>query len=676
MNRTAFFQTLSIVVLMLFVANGVEAAKASIAIRNWQDLRNAIPAQETVVYVAPPTDFYLVCSSHVTKDKTSLTGFTVSLDTYAGWAIQYQFPSYSPAAWDCTESQEFLQKDKTHTVYLLIQKTNRDKDKFQFDWGLYPAQDVSKFGNTESVFDCSHLRTNDWTLVRLGQCYPNQSSIFFNSSPVKIGAIIVTSDYNAVPRIGRYLTPNGDGLNDASDMRLLVNSGQRVGVGITDSTGKVVTSLIEEREQKNMLLDASWSGKIGKDVAPAGYYGVRITINGKAIDYPDTILLEHTPKLKPVNYPEENNFFPMGFFMDGSNCGFIPNDPAASIPWYEKHFSRLKEYGFNNLWIVWWKPGHDKVILETAEKYGIKIAMNHLFRWAGGDPKTPQTLTETYAMPFVVELQQNYGKYPAFMGPIIYDEPTHNVLDRWVTMQRSLYNAAPGLISATVFNDFNCAKKATQSTQLHNITTDIYFIMNGSDIRKVMKGYFDEVKSVVAVAGKRPAWIMPQAFQPKYGNHRMPTIQELRAECWIALAGGAKGIITYLYQSFENGDQEAVIDKYGNPTPLFYELSRISKAIDPYKKLILGLRPAKIGAKLGDDYVHGEYIDKSGNLYIIVATINTVDASIAKIRLPESMKNYKATDLITNTELSNNGTITCALTPGGGTIIKLDKGQL
>jgi hypothetical protein len=274
-------------------------------------------------------------------------------------------------------------------------------------------------------------------------------------------------------------------------------------------------------------------------------------------------------------------------------------------------------------------------------------------------------------MQMAKELTKHYAKYPALIGHIIGDEPTHYEADRWLTGQRVLFNVDPSRFAYSAINDPGLALKFARSTQLHDVSVDIYPLYANSNVHEVLKTYFQWVQLSSSVSPNRPAWIVAQAFGG--AGSRMPTVEESRALTWIALAGGAKGFIYFLYQSLGSLSMTGMVDESGNPSAQFYELSRLARKLTPQMKLLLDLRPDKIGAKVGDGFVHGEFVDSTGKHYLIVASLDTVKPAIVKIQLPESLRNCIATDVMRNVTLSNSrGTITCELAAGDGVIIRLE----
>jgi hypothetical protein len=289
----------------------------------------------------------------------------------------------------------------------------------------------------------------------------------------------------------------------------------------------------------------------------------------------------------------------------------------------------------------------------------------------GGDPKHKFTLTEPYAIKMAKELTEHYAKYPALIGHIIGDEPTHYEADRWLTDQRALFNVDPTRFAYSAINDAGLAMKLARSTQLHDVSVDIYPLYANSNVPEVLKTYFQWVQLTTSVSPQRPSWIVAQAFGG--AGSRMPTVEEERALTWIALAGGAKGFVYFLYQSLASLAMTGMVDESGNPSPQFYELSRLAKKLTPQMKLLLDLHPDKIGAKVGDGFAHGEFADSAGKHYLIVASLDTIKPTTAQIRMPEDFRDSIGIDVIRNARLGSiGGIITSQLAPGDGVIIRLE----
>src|SRR5688572_4499216 len=72
-------------------------------------------------------------------------------------------------------------------------------------------------------------------------------------------------------------------------------------------------------------------------------------------------------------------FFPLGLWYEGgvgdARDNVLPADPAAAAPIYEKNFADIAAHGINVVTIPNSPPPHHKVVLDTAQKHGLKIIL-------------------------------------------------------------------------------------------------------------------------------------------------------------------------------------------------------------------------------------------------------------------------------------------------------------
>ena len=276
--------------------------------------------------------------------------------------------------------------EKTHTLYLLVRAKKKAASKVLFHCGIFPNNDKKP----ELTVPADAVRENTWYLVKVGRYALRDFDILFidqaSAKELAVGGLILASDYEPQIYVGEYLTPNGDGLNDQLKILQPARIGTRGKVEILDQKKRVVKTFAE-RTLETPFFDLSWDGGTSegpKEKAPAGKYSVRVTENGRERTYPNSILLERSTPLKKVQYAAQENFFPFGVYMDGTNDKSIPDDPAKAAIWYDRRFKQLADGGFNFIAVVWQKNGHAELIFKTAQKYGIKVAMTFGLFGEGG----------------------------------------------------------------------------------------------------------------------------------------------------------------------------------------------------------------------------------------------------------------------------------------------------
>lgn len=104
------------------------------------------------------------------------------------------------------------------------------------------------------------------------------------------------------------------------------------------------------------------------------------------------------------------------------------------------------------------------------------------------------------------------------------------------------------------------------------------------------RGVLEWMDLCAALCGNRPHWVTLQVFESGNGRvvrWRQPTATELRLQTYLAVAGGAKGILYFRYG--------LLMDPYGNPlpglhgeqTPIWEEIGRLGAALTPLGPLFL-----------------------------------------------------------------------------------------
>ena len=86
-------------------------------------------------------------------------------------------------------------------------------------------------------------------------------------------------------------------------------------------------------------------------------------------------------------------------------------------------------------------------------------------------------------------------------------------------------------------------------------------------------------------------WPVLQSFA-KPGSWRYPSAEELRAETYLSLAAGAKGVFYFLYQTMPNHPErlEGLIDPDGKPTPMYAPTSALARELARLSPLLLPVR--------------------------------------------------------------------------------------
>src|SRR4051812_41123953 len=72
-------------------------------------------------------------------------------------------------------------------------------------------------------------------------------------------------------------------------------------------------------------------------------------------------------------------FFPLGVWYEGgvgnARDNVLPQDPAKAAEVYDKNFADIAAHGINVFAIPNSPPNHHKLVLDTAQKHGLKVIL-------------------------------------------------------------------------------------------------------------------------------------------------------------------------------------------------------------------------------------------------------------------------------------------------------------
>lgn len=204
------------------------------------------------------------------------------------------------------------------------------------------------------------------------------------------------------------------------------------------------------------------------------------------------------------------------------------------------------------------------------------------------------------------------------LGWYIRDEPVPAFLPRFLEYQASLEEAAPRQPAVCLFYRPDSAAVFAPYQPL--LLTDCYpiaymhdgtslgphFAVGGGPLKLSddlgrfnmwgPRGVLEWMDLCAAISGNMPHWITLQVFESGDGREvrwRQPTATELRLQTYLAIAGGAKGVLYFRYG--------LLVDPYGNPlpslhgeqTPLWEEIGRLGAALTPLGPLLLDAEAAE-----------------------------------------------------------------------------------
>jgi hypothetical protein len=191
---------------------------------------------------------------------------------------------------------------------------------------------------------------------------------------------------------------------------------------------------------------------------------------------------------------------------------------------------------------------------------------------------------------------------------------------------------------------------------------DIYHITVGWS--GDLSSYESEVDRGMRAAGEKPLWIIPQVFG-KPNVWLVPTPAEIRAQVWLALAHGAKGMVYFIYQSTTGVQGEwlqGLVDM--QLKPMNQRLEEIGKINADLKKLapaLLKLKLASFPVDISNDKIVARGFTDKRTKYVILANKDIKNSQIVK------WSGKPAVNVLTGKPVSGEFT----LEAGAGVVLRL-----
>ncbi len=465
------------------------------------------------------------------------------------------------------------------------------------------------------------------------------------------------------------ITPNDDGLLDACTITYGLESDSTVTIEVADKSGKTAVRLVDGKRLAEGEYTVDWNGKSVAD----GEYTITMRAGDRAPLSTD-IRVDRRWKWKEAP-PMFNDFFPTStwFFWedDATYINRHVDDPVKAREYYEYTIKDLADHGFNMVFGIWTPHDHRKLLLDTAEKNGVKVILqldeiNHFITSTPPNPPLPKGGIRRGENVFEVaeEAIKEVKTHPALIGYYMIDEPNNSpeVARRIALARRALEALDPK------HPGFSCLlgayEELLETVDYQVLMIDIYPLHpNWSGdwthyIRELERGQRNQ--------GDRPLWVILQAFGKPNNAWKIPTAEEIRAQVWLALAHGAKGIVYFIYQSttgFQGEWLQGMVDMDLKPMDgRLAEVGRINAQIHKLAPTLLRLKPAEFALpSVPDQCLVKGLIGPGGAKYAVIVNKDTKREAV----IPWTAKG--TVDMLTKAEIGAS----IKLPAGGGVLLRL-----
>ncbi|HEY3268480.1 MAG TPA: beta-galactosidase [Armatimonadota bacterium] len=470
-------------------------------------------------------------------------------------------------------------------------------------------------------------------------------------------------------------SPNGDGVADRVRLTFIAHDASKPHVRIVAAGGGEVAHPAFQRSG-GLTWRAEWDGRdsAGKPL-PEGEYRceARPTENSECIAAAAPVKLIHAPRLRKARPVE--GFFPIGAWFEGNPTGNgSPSDLAGAAAYYDASFANLADHGINTVAVANAPPGLREMILQTAERRGIRVILE--IGELADLVASRADLNERDVRIAVRKVVDRLSRYPALLRYQIRDEPQGWMVPNWLIVKRALDDADPAHPAFSCFNDVPIMDSIFQQTRVNDAAYD-YYPLSHVTPHGEMERYISKMDDIVAHARQRPLWMVVQAFgstDPVAYPSRLPRPQELRLMTWLALSRGAKGVFFFIYQS-EQG-WTGMVDGKGRPMPIFDEVKRLSAELRREAPSMLSLTPTKpiASAEAGVDV--RSFVDRGGAPHIIVVNRDLDSGRTARVSIRVARRPKAVIDIRRGVALATNYadgavSVEARVEAGGGALLKV-----
>jgi hypothetical protein len=193
---------------------------------------------------------------------------------------------------------------------------------------------------------------------------------------------------------------------------------------------------------------------------------------------------------------------------------------------------------------------------------------------------------------------------------------------------------------------------------------------------------YDWCHSLAKQTDNRRHWVILQTFgdtryrwSGAHGGWILPNVAELRLMTFGSLAGGARGII---YYGFNSDHAELLLDQWCNPlNDLLEELSRLGERLIPIGRRLLDAEVDFETVVRNDNEDHVIvgvlHAPKRNVNYLVIVNKNLKTPESATIELPAAWRDRKVLDLTSLTDSAGN--LQISLIPGDGHIYMIGSAE-
>ena len=425
-------------------------------------------------------------------------------------------------------------------------------------------------------------------------------------------------------------SPNEDGLQDETVISFYLPDDHTASASIERPDGTPLRALLTGQALGRGVAQVAWDGlDDGGQPAPEGEAVFRLETHSPRLgDLTTTHALRlQRSRFYSVAPPRYDDWFPIGgwelwAWNSGSPERFRLLDELAANGYDAAVAINLPQDRWGEL-------------LQAAERSGLRIILHAQETEAEIRRVGPyHALDEEATRAAADSLAGAHGASAALLGYYLCDEPNAAQAPAAGQAQRIFVQADPAHSGFSALAHSGSEAQIAATLGMPALLFDFYPLGVCSAARPASFDEFIAVhRGAAAVARSlgKPLW----AFMQTYGwadSMRRPTPGEVRAQAYILIALGARGLFHFLLDSI--GVVSGLWDKQFELTPLGQAVGRLNREIASLRSALLDLTPSGESVLVEEGSVVAEpFHDSSGRLWLIVAATEAEHAVAARIRI-------------------------------------------
>lgn len=315
-------------------------------------------------------------------------------------------------------------------------------------------------------------------------------------------------------------------------------------------------------------------------------------------------------------------FFPFGWYFG----------PGPTTKGFQTHLDRIAASPFNTIMCYGINVGGTNTVreyLDYAAGKGVKIIYSIKDVYEGTRWFHQPVLGWRGEENIVCNVVQTFRAHPALLAWYLNDELPLTMRDRLEARQRLVQQLDPNHPTWAVLYQVGDLFGYLNTADV--LGTDPYPI---PDKPVTMASDWTRMSSA-ASDGKRPLWMVPQAFDwasyrkdPAKG--RAPTLDEERVMTYLCLIHGAHGLIYYTYADLLRDPKIGFEQRWADMLVVGREIKQLEPA------LLSITKPPKLDVKASSEAVHyAVRADEAGNAYVLAANPDASREATLQVRVPD-----------------------------------------